>query len=316
MQCGLNTKWFKMINKQYLAQLSLNAKVNKRFRIANQITIEPNVKKRKEAINQLVKDGYLSKKGDHFVITNKSFDEIVKEKIFIVDIWENDRTKGWNKRNGYPFIRFELLTDGQKKTVLEWPDSYQWFVCNKLPLQYSLADLEETDMVEIVDPKTSLADAVDAARCILKETLRKEGRGGKFPEAEIVLKNKGLTEYINRTTEVEGLEKLYRSNLQWALVTLSILNEDDAKKIGSSDEPIFLLGDFANSNVGADPDKWGEKLSERIQKIKEVIARSQMRLAIMEVMEANIQKMGGWDAFRKECRDKLKKAIADKNQAE
>lgn len=301
--------------REWLTRWVLNAKVYGYPNKAHPETLEPDGRKLKKTMRDLVEAGYLSQTGDEYTVTNKVWEEIETEPVDLITIWEKDRKDGWNKRHAHPFVRFQFLTDGQKKTVVECAGHYQWFVCNHVPLQYDVQTLQPTDMAEVLNPDVGLPAKVEAVRKGVEEQLKKEKRGGYFPETEIVLKIAGLTSFIGMTLAGEKFEALYRSNLKWALSTLAVLPEEDAKEIVSSDEPGWVLGGGANSNLGTDPEKWGDTLTERIQSAKEAIARNQTRLAIMEVVAANVEKMGGWDTFREQYKVKLAEELA-KKQAE
>jgi hypothetical protein len=279
-------------------------------------SLEGDGRKLKKTMRELVEAGYLSQSGLKYTVTNKLYEEIVPEPVDLIAIWEHDRKDGWNKRREYPFVRFDKLTHGQKKTVLECAGHYQWFVCNHTPLQYDLSVLQPTDMAEIINPDVGLADKVKAMVEVVKDALRKEKRAGNFPETEIVLKIKGLTDYIDRTLAAEKFDALYRSNLKWALSSLDVLPSEEAKEIVSSEEPGWVLGGGANSNLGTDPEKWGETLTERITSAKEAIERHTKRLAIMERIEQGVAKMGGWDAFREQYKAKLTEQLAKGDASE
>jgi hypothetical protein len=154
--------------------------------------IESDGRKQRKALREMVEAGYLSQTGDEYSVTNKAWDELATEGVNLIDIWEKDRTDGWNKRRQYPFVRFQNLTWGQKKTVLECAGHYEWYVCNHIPLQYD-TPLHPTDMVgPVVDADTNLSVKINDLSEQVTTRLKAEKRGGHFPEVEIVLKIAGL----------------------------------------------------------------------------------------------------------------------------
>jgi hypothetical protein len=272
--------------------------------------IESDGRKQRKALREMVEAGYLSQTGDEYSVTNKAWDELATEGVNLIDIWEKDRTDGWNKRRQYPFVRFQNLTWGQKKTVLECAGHYEWYVCNHIPLQYD-TPLHPTDMVgPVVDADTNLSVKINDLSEQVTTRLKAEKRGGHFPEVEIVLKIAGLTEYVTRVLSDEKFAALYQQNLKWALTKLGVASSDDAKEIVTSDEPGWVLGGGGNSNLGTDPAKWGDVLKERIANAREGIARIQRRLAIMEGIDAGVTAMGGWDVFNEQYRAKLVEELA------
>lgn len=278
--------------------------------------IESDGRKQKKALRELVEAGYLSQTGDEFHVTNKCWDELQTEGVDLIAIWERDRKEGWNRRRNYPFVRWQMLTWGQKKTVLECAGHYQWHVCNHVPLQYD-SPMQDGDMAgPVVDADTNLSVKLNDLEETVKARLKQEKRGGHFPETEIVLKIDGLTKHVEKVLGDERFVTLYQTNLKWALSTLGVATADDAKEIVTSDEPGWVLGGGANSNLGTDPEKWGEVLTEKIANAKEGIERIKRRLAIMEGIAAGVEAMGGWEVFREQYKVKLTEELAKKTDAE
>lgn len=272
--------------------------------------IEADGRKQKKALRDLVAAGYLSQTGTDYHVTNKAWDELATEGVDLIPIWEKDRTDGWNKRKQLPMVRFNNLTWGQKKAVLECAGHYQWYVVNSVPLSYE-SPVQDGDMAgPVVDADTNLSVKLNDLEEQVKTRLKQEKRGGHFPEIEVVLKIDGLTKYVEKVLGEEKFTALYQQNLKWALAKLGVASDDDAKEIVTSDEPGWVLGGGANSNLGTDPAKWGDVLTEKIANAKAGIERIQKRLAIMEGVSAGVESMGGWDVFREQYKAKLTEELA------
>jgi hypothetical protein len=297
--------------EEFLTRVLVN---NKAFGYPNKVHanyMEPDRRRVKKVMRELVTAGYVSQTGEEYTATDKLWQEVVTEPVDLIAIWEKDRTDGWNKRKQLPFVRFLDLTTGQKKTVMECAGHYQWFVCHSVPLSYE-TPIQDGDLSDaIVDPDTNLGEKVAAASRAMKAKLAEQKRGGHFPDTEIVLKLPGLTAHVEKTLAAEKFAALYAQNLKWGLTVLNVATNEDAKEIVTSDEPEWLFG-TNNSNLGADPAKWGEKLKGRIQNAREGIVRLQNRLAIMESIDAGVEALGGWDVFNEQYRAKLVEELAKK----
>jgi hypothetical protein len=304
-----HTGSYEMTNTQaeFILRVLFNNKV---YGYPNKVApnyIESDGRKQKRALRDLVEAGYLSQTGEEFTATDKLFNEIAPEPVNLNDLWQQSRGR-WNGRRQYDFVRWTSLTDGQKRTVLECAGHYQWYVCNVCNFD---APLQDGDLHGPVDnPDSNLGTKIKALVEAGTKVLKEQKRGGYFPELEVVLKMPGLTAHVEKTLADEKFEALYRGNLKWALAQLNIASSDDAGEIVTADEPDWVLGGSANSNLGTDPEKWGDVLNEKIANVAAGIARMQRRLAIMESIRENVNQMGGWDAFREQYKAKLKEELS------
>lgn len=107
--------------------------------------IEGDKRKQGKALRELVEAGYLTQTGKEFTATNKLWDELPTEGFDLIAQWEKDRKDGWNKRKQLDFVRFQALTDGQKKLVVECAGHYDWYICHTVPIQYD-HKMEEGDL--------------------------------------------------------------------------------------------------------------------------------------------------------------------------
>jgi hypothetical protein len=298
----------------HLLRITLNNKLyGNSTKLGSPNYIESDGRKQKKALRELVEAGYLSQTGDEYHVTNKCWEELQTESVDLIAIWNRDRSEGWNRRRNYPFIRWQLLSWGQKKTVLMCAGHYEWHVCNHVPLQYD-TPMQDGDMAgPLVEADTNLSEKLNVLEEQVRVRLKQEKRGGHFPEIEIVLKIDGLTAHVEKVLSDERFVQLYKTNLKWGLSKVGVVSEDDAKEIVTSDEPGWVLGGGGNSNLGTDPDKWGDMLKERIQNAKEGIERIKRRLAIMEQIEAGVEAKGGWEAFREQYKAKLAEELEKKN---
>lgn len=274
--------------------------------------IESDGRKQKKALRELVEAGYLSQTGDEFHVTEKCWDEVQVENVDLISIWEKDRKFGWNKRHKYPFVRWRLLSFEQQKSVLECDAQYQWYICNHLPLQYD-RPMQDGDLAGPMPHKDNhFSEKINELDRQVKTRLEQEKRGGHFPETEIVLKTDGLTKHVEKVLGEERFISLYQTNLKWGLVQLGLANDDEAKEFVTSDESGWGLRAWLGSNLGLQPEKWGDVLTKNIADAKEGIDQIKHRLAIMEKIAANIDAMGGWDVFREQYKEKLIEELAKK----
>lgn len=254
-------------------------------------------RKRKRIARELIEAGYLvSNTGDYlYRVTSKAFDEVQPESVCLIAEWNKSRLENaWNSDKDRDFVRFDIMTDGQKRTVIENADIFQWFACDVDVLRWR--GLIEPDQIAgpVKNPLSTLGSE-------MHDLFNKV----KNHAVEIVLRNPALTEYIEKTIGRENIDKTFRANLAWGLEKLGVVDADAASNVTASSAPAFVLGGLASGNVGEEPEKWGNELDKRIEEAEAKIVRAQERLFYLKNIKAGIERFGGWDVFRQKMREEL-----------
>lgn len=297
--------------KETLITTLINHKVYGFSKLIRTYQIESDKRKLKKALRELVESGYLSQTGTDYSVTEKIWDEIEPESLNLIEIWDESRKDShWNDNKHFPFVRFNYLTNGQKKTAISTAGYLNWSVCYEVPLNYTGYKLQEGDIQGPVEkPDEYLGRKISELMTAGTIELAKQKRSGSYAHFEVILSKNGLVDHVNKTLADEKFNRLYSTNLKWGLSTFEIVSSEEAKDIVTADEPDWVFGG-GGSNFGTDPSKWNEKLDSMIENATGAIERFQKRLRIMQDIKAGIEKFGGWDKFREEMAAKLKEELA------
>jgi hypothetical protein len=299
-----NPKETKMTSQQAdtLRTVILNSKINGGNPKVYPQYLESDKRKQPRTLRLLVEAGYLSQTGDEFTVTHKIWNEITPESVDLIQIW-NESRNNWNRKN-FGFVRFSQLTNGQKRMVIENCDCYDWSILRAEPLRYQ-QEIQEGDQQGPITPKNQkeLVEGLVALKEKCEKAFRERSRS--YFESEVLISTQALQDHVKQTLEAEKFERLFKANLPWGLSALDIVSKDDGKEIVTSEEPDWVISGSGTSNLGADPEKWGENLTQRIANAKGTIERTKKRLAIMEQIERGITALGGWDVFKAQMREKM-----------
>jgi len=270
--------------------------------------IESDTRKRKKAVRELIESGYvkLSDLEGYYEITNKVWDELKSEPVTLSDLWNGSR-KDWNKEGKHPLIRFNFLTEGQKKFVLENPDLYKWYVYESATFKWGGSDHIAVGPKSITDTSSVGVVVRKMVETLETEKRRRDSRY-VFIDSEVCISSDSLEEYVRETLEREKFETLYGQNLLWYLQKTGILTSTE--RVIQSDEPDWIHG--SKANLGKNPEDWESRLQESIQDTKNRLATLAQQLKTLEEIEKGVSDQGGWESLKEGYKVALRKAIEEK----
>jgi hypothetical protein len=261
-------------------------------------------------MRSLVEQGYLSQTGDIYTVTDKAWLEVVPEAPNLIEKWEKDRKEGWNRHLLIPFVCFDELNEAQSRYAIENAEQFEWYVLYSDITRRDTKIYDGTQQGPVEFPKGDLGQQIITLIQKGREALAKEGRGRS--EWDIVLTSPALRQHVETTVATEKFDQLFKMNLRWGLVALGAATEEDAKLIVTTEEPDWVLGGSSHTNLGVDPQKWGENLDAKIKGCEESIERMQQRIKVMKDIKEKVDKLGGWDVFQQQMREKMTAELAKK----
>jgi hypothetical protein len=271
--------------------------------------IEPDKRKQKKAMRELVAAGYLDTFDDGcFDATSKAYDEWPREDFDLIAMWDAVGNKRWCERESrfMKFILFQDLTRGQQKATMIVP-GVRFRLCQRGPLYYHT----------LFDPSAHLSDPVapgpDVAKMKKWMYDRPEFKDRRMSDDyELVVETDELIAHANAAIEKDRFDKLFVRNLAWGLVKCEVATSEEAELI--KPQASGFMSERSEGYLGTDPLKWGDELHEAIVDCREKIDALQRNLIAMSAIEARVHAFGGWDVFREAMANSLRKELAKKKE--
>lgn len=231
---------------------------------------ESDGRKQRKIMRYMVEKGFLTQTGDEYTCTPLAYNAVIANEVDLVAIWENTRHK-----YNYDFVLFNNLYNENKKWLIENNNKYNWYLAKDAVFYHNM---QKDDIRQIEFGEVPTYNEV------------------------LVVTNDILKNHVKKVLEDERFDYLYKNNLKWALATLNIISEDEAKSIVYED-------DFGGRSFGIDPDQWENKLKELIKDAEEGILKTKKRLEVMRRVQSGIEDLGGWDNFKEKMKEKLTQTI-------
>lgn len=270
--------------------------------------IESDMRRQKKAVRELVGSDYISpaEPGNPHEITSKVWDELTSEPVNLTELWDGSR-KNWNKEGKHALVRFNSLTEGQQKFILENPDLYKWYVYETSVFKWGGENRVIVGPKNITDI-TSVGVVVNKMIEDLTTEYRKRDNRYTFIDFEICISSESLENHARETLERENFDALYGQNLLWYLQKVGILTSTE--RVIQSDEPGWIHG--SKANLGKNPQDWESRLQESIQDTKDRLATLTRQLETLEKIERGVNNQGGWGSLKEGYKVALREEIEKK----
>lgn len=274
--------------------------------------IEADGRKQKKAVADLVSQGYIVHKesDDYYIVTDLVLKLVQSEAADLIAVWDakHHRHGKWDERENWPFVRvgeysLRELTVGQLKNVLDLSSEHHWYVVDSWPLDHS----------NPYNPKdTDGPYMLEEAQAKLKER-----RAGKDRYLEITVSNPALLHHV-RCKEFEGrFNEFWPKCLPWGLSHFGILTKEESKLVHSGDDLAHGLLLLSHSIAGGnDPEQWEQAMEKGFEKCIENLGKLHERMRVIYKIKTGIVNYGGWDKFRADCREELRKALLKQEEAD
>lgn len=219
---------------------------------------------------ELIAGGYITEVFHTFPVeagvayfTNKAFDELASAPVDLTQFYKFD---AWDaQKDGCNFVSWDRLNVSEKKTVLTTPG-----------FEFMLVDWRANPMVKtpFVKGKIGVAQA-DRHDCT------------------IAVSDAALQAAHNKASREHFKQEALGSGLNWFLQKIGGVEPEDVVPVRSKQPGLYSQG----AAVARDPKDWAASLPNAIEKTKQDIQEARQQLAVLQRVEALVEKMGGWDAF-------------------
>ncbi len=304
--------------KEMLQRAFLWGKINRRTPQVNEVSLEPDGRRRSRVIKDAVSAGLMRDigkdawQGNAYEVTSEIMKTLHPQHPELLETWSRFHEKNSHK-NAYsrPWIRLEELSMPEQFGAIE-SDALEWFIVSSVPYEYHayFADEAETILTDatpagaynryFAGPFPTLEEAVGA-------------KSGK-PSLCLAVSSLELRQMVADKFAEEKLQRTFAANLIWGLVTLDVLPKDLV--IGPDGKPtvdpqlveghsLRLSSDVNPPSCRAET-RWESNLAESIDRIKSRIDKLQATLEQLRHIDKNIAAFGGWDQFKDALENRLR----------
>ncbi len=296
----------------YIEEFAKRVVINKlRFVTGTKIYCNPDYverdgRKRKNAIKDLVSQGYIGEAevNDGSVrheIKNKAYNELRAIPVNLVAHWTEQRRQ--IRRGVLRGVMVRSMSDNEVKYLIENKDSYTFYVGK---VRDFLNGYGEPIMEQFVLGTDTCEKVIDG--------WTDKGRN-RFPDTEILVYDAALGEHIDSIVFSETTEYAMNHNLVWGLEKLGLVNKTITSTISINDTPM-LMGNDAVATLPEDYSKWAEVLPEKLETTRKRIKSLETKLHNLSVLSASIAAYGGWEKFLTDYRGAVEEAVKSKDEKE
>jgi hypothetical protein len=199
----------------------------------------------------------VTQSGDVLTATQKGWDEfpIAGVKIELFAEWQAQRNK--TRCSNYPFVRFNELSNQQKKMAVLLCDQFEWYLVDGNKYLY---DPEVKPVLLKIEKESDFQSQYGAVKA-----------KDKFANLEYLLSSPFLREHVEKTLNEEEEKELLTKKAEWAILRFGLMTEGELATINPND-------------LGNNPDEWMNKLQEKIQRWEERIKEDQKHLAALTTL--------------------------------
>ncbi len=314
------SQFLTVAQREMLQRTYLWSQINGRRAEVSDDRFEPDGRRRAKTIREAISAGFLrplekdSSNGKTYEVTSQVLSTLSVEPPDLMQVWSKLYERASQRRvYSRPWVRLEDLSMGQQAAVLDCV-SMDWYVVSSVPHEYHATLADEPDVV-LKDVAESQAYHRFYSGPYETLTAAAAVRSGKST-CMLAVSSVQLREAVAARISEETHQRLFVSNLLWALATLNIVpkdllfNGDGTAKLNSQLIEGHTFG-FGSSAPAPAPTtrsevNWQANLNESIERLKSQIDQLQKTLDQYRQIDHGIQTFGGWEKFMDEMEARIR----------
>lgn len=279
--------------------------------------LERDGRKQKKLVRQLCENGLVNEDDERYFLNVDAIIQTIDAiPVDLRQLWDDLHQKNWNE----DFIRSTQLENGQLKTLIAKND-VQFFVVSDAPFRWTSYRFSEDsgDPVENKGepwwgPFSKLDSAIECRNRASKQFCKGS------TSYEIVLTTPALRKHVEQILFNEKIDALFSINLLWGFEKLEIattndlyypLNDGEERRkprisVSLDDGIVFAP---RGTSFGDKSEDWENNLAKSLERHRHRIEESQRTIELLNKIDTNIQKYGGWSKFKADYREALIKAV-------